>query len=60
MQGFCDQIARQYDALVTQTQIESTSSEDFLAPTYSDTTTADNWLEFSGLRDEPIVISKGY
>ncbi|CAF1384645.1 unnamed protein product [Adineta steineri] len=58
MQGFCDQIARQYDALVAQTQIESTSSEDFLAPIHSDMTNPDNWLEFGEFKDDTIVISK--
>jgi hypothetical protein len=60
MQGFCDQIARQYDALVGPTQIESISSEDFLAPTRSDITHADNWLEFDEFKDETLVASKGY
>ena len=60
MQGFCDQIARQYDTLVTQTQIESTaSSENFVTPSSTDLTNADNWLELGEINDEPIVpISK--
>jgi hypothetical protein len=67
MQGFCDQIARQYDTLVAQTQNEptpslclSTTSEDFLTPIRSDLTNADNWLELGEYNDETLVTSKGY
>ena len=59
MQGFCDQIARQYDALVSQPQTESTSFEDFLAPVRNDMTNAAEWMDFAELKDETIVISKG-
>jgi hypothetical protein len=56
MQGFRDQIARQYDTLVTQTQIESTtSSENFVTPSSTDLTHGDNWLELGEFNDEPIV-----
>jgi hypothetical protein len=56
MQGFCDQIARQYDTLVTQTQIESTtSSENSVTPTRTDLTVTDSWLELGEYNDEPIV-----
>ncbi|CAF0845992.1 unnamed protein product [Adineta ricciae] len=58
MQGFCDQIARQYDALVSQPQIESTSFEDFLAPVQNDMTNEPEWMRFTELKDETIVISK--
>jgi len=60
MQGFCDQIARQYDTLVVQTQNQITSSEDFLTPIRSDVTNADSWLDLGEYNDETITISKGF
>jgi hypothetical protein len=71
MQGFRDQIARQYDALIAQTQLEptieepttslwlSTSTEDFLTPTRSDTSTPGNWLELGEYNEETLLASKG-
>lgn len=56
MQGFCDQIARQYDNLGTQTPLETAvSSTDFITPTQTDVTEADSWLELSGMHDEPMI-----
>jgi hypothetical protein len=52
MQGFCDQIARQYDTLVAQTTI---SSGDLTTPTRTDLTNRDSWLEFAEFSDETIV-----
>ena len=56
MQGFCDQIARQYDNLVIQTPLETAASlTDFITPTQTDVTEADSWLELSGMHDEPMI-----
>lgn len=56
MEGFCDQIARQYDNLITQTLLETAaSSTDFVTPTQTDVTEADSWLELSGMQDEPMI-----
>ena len=71
MQGFRDQIARQYDALIAQTQLEptieepatslwlSSSTEDFLAPIHSDATNTDNWLELGDYNEETRLTPKG-
>lgn len=72
MEGFRDQIARQYDALMNQTQLEptieepttslwlSTSTDDFLTPSRSDLASAGNWLELGEYHDETILLpSKG-
>lgn len=71
MQGFRDQIARQYDALVAQTQLEptieeptsslwlSSSTEDFLTPMRSDTAHGSNWLELGEYNDDTLLQSKG-
>jgi len=71
MEGFHDQIARQYDALVAQTQLEPTieeplstvwlasSTEDFLTPMRSDTSTTGNWLELNDYAEETFLVSKG-
>ncbi len=71
MEGFRDQIARQYDALVAQTQLEptieepttslwlSSSTEDFLTPIRSDTSSAGNWLELGDYNEETLLASKG-
>ncbi|CAF1239989.1 unnamed protein product [Adineta ricciae] len=70
MQGFRDQIARQYDALMAQTQLEptieepatslwlSSSTEDFLAPIHSDARNADNWLELGDYNEETRLTPK--
>ncbi|CAF3926904.1 unnamed protein product, partial [Rotaria magnacalcarata] len=70
MQGFRDQIARQYDALVAQTQLEptieeptsslwlSSSTEDFLTPIRSNTSNAGNWLELGEYNEETLLTSK--
>jgi hypothetical protein len=70
MQGFRDQISRQYDALVAQTQLEptieepstslwlSSSTEDFLTPIRSDTSNAGNWLELGEYNEETLLPSK--
>ncbi|CAF0873085.1 unnamed protein product [Rotaria sordida] len=70
MQGFRDQIARQYDALVAQTQLEptieepttsvwlSSSTEDFLTPIRSNTSNANNWLELGEYNEETFLTSK--
>jgi hypothetical protein len=56
MEGFCDQIARQYDTLVVQTQIEPTiSSEGFVTPNHTDLTNSDSWLEFGEFNDETLI-----
>jgi len=56
MQGFCDQIARQYDTLVAQTQVEpKISCGDFTTPTRTDLTSSDSWLELGEFSDETIV-----
>jgi len=56
MQGFCDQIARQYDTLVAQTQVEpKILSGDFNTPTRTDLTSSDSWLEIGEFSDETIV-----
>jgi hypothetical protein len=60
MQGFCDQIARQYDTLIAQTQNEPTASEDFLTPVRTDVTNSDNWLELGEYNDETMATSKSY
>ena len=58
MEGFCDQIARQYDTLAAQTQVEpSTSSEDFVTPLRTDLTDSDSWLELGEFNDEAVVLS---
>lgn len=58
MQGYCDQIARQYDTLVTQTQVESTvSTDDFVTPTRTDLTDSDSWLELGEFSDEAAILS---
>ena len=71
MQGFRDQIARQYNALVAQTQLEptieepsaalwlSTSTDDFLTPGHSETSTNSNWLELGEYNDDTLLVSKG-
>jgi len=71
MQGFRGQIARQYDALVAQTQLEptieepttslwlSSSTEDFLTPIRSDTSNTVNWLELGDYNEEALLASKG-
>jgi hypothetical protein len=71
MQGFRDQISRQYDALVAQTQLEptieepstslwlSSSTEDFLTPIRSDTSSGENWLELGEYNEETLLASKG-
>jgi hypothetical protein len=71
MEGFRDQIARQYDALVAQTQLEptieepstslwlSSSNEDFLAPIRSDPSHGSNWLELGDYTEETLLVSKG-
>lgn len=71
MEGFHDQIARQYDALVVQTQLEptleeplssvwlSSSTEDFLTPIHSDTSNTGNWLELNDYTEETLLVSKG-
>lgn len=71
MQGFRDQIARQYDALVTQTQLEptieeptasswlSTSTEDFLTPVRADISNAGSWLDLGEYSEETLLPSKG-
>jgi hypothetical protein len=70
MEGFRDQIARQYDALVAQTQLEptieepttslwlSSSTEDFLTPIHSDTSSAGNWLELGDYNEDTLLASK--
>ena len=58
MQGYCDQIARQYDTLVTQTQGETTiSTDDFVTPTRTDLTDSDSWLELGEFNDESTILS---
>jgi hypothetical protein len=71
MEGFRDQIARQYDALVAQTQLEptieepstslwlSSSTEDFLTPIRLDTSNTNNWLELGDYNEETLLVSKG-
>jgi hypothetical protein len=71
MQGFRDQIARQYDALVSQTQLEptieeptaslwlSTSTEDFLTPVRADISNAGSWLDLGEYSEETLLPSKG-
>ncbi|CAF2527657.1 unnamed protein product [Rotaria sp. Silwood2] len=71
MQGFRDQIARQYDALVAQTQLEptieepatslwlSSPTEDFLTPIHSNTSNSNNWLELGEYNEETLLTSKG-
>jgi hypothetical protein len=59
MQGFCDQIARQYDALVTQAQVESTSFEDFLSPVPTNVSHGDGWLDFAEFKDATAAVTKG-
>ena len=71
MQGFRDQIARQYDALVTQTQLEptieepsaslwlSSSTEDFLMPVHQELSNAGNWLELGEYTEETLLSTKG-
>ena len=71
MQGFRDQIARQYDALIAQTQLEptieepaaslwlSSSTEDFLTPIRSETESAGNWLELGEYTEETLLAPKG-
>ena len=71
MQGFRDQIARQYDTLVAQTQLEptieetttshwlSSSTEDLLTPISTDTSNTDNWFELGDYHDETVLSSKG-
>ncbi|CAF4558329.1 unnamed protein product, partial [Rotaria sp. Silwood2] len=70
MQGFRDQIARQYDALVAQTQLEptieepatslwlSSPTEDFLTPIHSNTSNSNNWLELGEYNEETLLTSK--
>ncbi|CAF3378660.1 unnamed protein product [Rotaria sp. Silwood1] len=70
MQGFRDQIARQYDALVAQTQLEptieepttslwlSSTTEDFLTPMYSNTSNTNSWLEIGEYNEETLLTSK--
>lgn len=72
MEGFRDQIARQYDALVAQTQLEptieepstslwlSSSTEDFLTPVRSDSSNAGNWLELGDYTEETLLATKGF
>jgi hypothetical protein len=71
MEGFRDQIARQYDALVNQTQLEptmeepagtlwlSTSNDDFLTPMRTDMSNAGNWLELGEYNEETLLTLKG-
>lgn len=71
MEGFRDQISRQYDALVSQTQLEptieepsaslwlSSSTEDFLTPIRSESSTAGNWLELGDYTEETLLATKG-
>ncbi len=71
MEGFRDQIARQYDALVAQTQLEptieepstslwlSSSTEDFLTPIRLDASNTNNWLELGDYNEETLLVSKG-
>lgn len=71
MEGFRDQIARQYDVLMSQTQLEptieepsaslwlSSSTEDFLTPIRSDTSSAGNWLELGDYTEETLLTTKG-
>ncbi|CAF0944585.1 unnamed protein product [Adineta steineri] len=67
MQGFRDRIARQYDALIAQTQLEptieepsgslwlSSSTEDFLTPIHTDTSNTGNWLELGEYNEETLL-----
>lgn len=71
MQGFRDQIARQYDALVAQVQLEptieeptasiwlSSSTEDFLTPIRSNPSETNNWLELGEYNEEILLTTKG-
>lgn len=71
MEGFRDQIARQYDVLMSQTQLEptieepsaslwlSSSTEDFLTPIRSDTSSTGNWLELGDYTEETLLTTKG-
>lgn len=65
MQGFRDQIARQYDALVSQTQLEPTIEEPHASLWLStsvrqEVSNAGSWLELGEYTEESLLSSKDH